>query len=262
MKLGRAYKTLKDESERRAYDSIYPSIIRSRPSPQTTKIPRSAPASTPQTGVPSEAAQIAALQKSKQERGAQWWIKKNMFDSSIFELQREIRRLQQEIKRLDIFAAAEAAEEAKKNSWGTWFLSPIYKKVEESEEEKANKDRKRRERGMEKDMKERRLGSKQTDLKGKESLFQKAKEEVDLADVIDDRKIRALPDKILARETLKRQEKEKAERQERERMMREQRARMWKQEQEQQEKRQREAAEAFRRQQAEEKAAAQRLKEE
>ena len=145
-----------------------------------------------------------------------------MFDSSIFELQREIRRLQQEIKRLDIFAAAEAAEEAKKNSWGTWFLSPIYKKVEESEEEKANKDRKRRERGMEKDMKERRLGSKQTDLKGKESLFQKAKEEVDLADVIDDRKIRALPDKILARETLKRQEKEKAERQERERMMREQ----------------------------------------
>ncbi|EPE28670.1 Chaperone J-domain-containing protein [Glarea lozoyensis ATCC 20868] len=104
--LGRSYETLKDESKRRAYDLIYPSIIRSRHSP----VPP--PASTPQSEALTEAAQIAALQKSKQERGARWRTKKNAFDSSIWELQRDIRRLELEIKNLDDIVAAEAAEEA------------------------------------------------------------------------------------------------------------------------------------------------------
>lgn len=55
----------------------------------------------------------------------------NVLDSSIFELKREVRRLEQEITNLESIVAAEAAEEAQKNSWGTWLLSPIYKKVEE-----------------------------------------------------------------------------------------------------------------------------------
>ena len=238
MKLGRAYNTLKDESKRRAYDFIYPSITRSRPSPQTTQTPRPPPASTPRTDALSEAAQIAALQKSKQERSARWWTKKNAFDSSIFELQRDIRRLEQEIKNLDSIVAAEAAEEAQKNSWGNWLLSPIYKKAEDSEEEKARKDRERQERKIEKDMKERRLGLKKADLKKEESLLRKAKEVVDAADLVENEKIRVIQDRIRARETWARQERERVER--------ERIARSWKQQQEQREKREREAAEALR----------------
>jgi hypothetical protein len=254
LKLGRAYETLKDESRRRAYDLIYPSITRSRPSPQTTQTPRPPPASTPQSGALSEAAQIASLQKSKQERGARWLTKKNAFDSLIFELQRDIRRLEQEIKNLDSIVAAEAAKEAKKNSWGTWLLSPIYKKAEDSEEEKARKERERQERRIEKDMKERRLELKMADLKKEESLLAKAKEEVDAADLVDNGKIRVIQNGIWARETQERQERERAER--------ERIARIRKQEQEQREKREREAAEALRKQQAEERAAEQKRREE
>jgi hypothetical protein len=254
LKLGRAYETLKDESKRRAYDLIYPTITRSRPSPQTTQTPRPPPASTPQSGALSEAAQIAALQKSKQERSARWWIKKNAFDSSIFELQRDVRRLEQEIKNLDSIVAAEAATEAQKNSWGTWLLSPIYKKAEDTEEEKARKDRERQERKVEKDMKERRLGLKKADLKKEESLLRNTKEEVDTADMVDNGKIRVIQDRIWARE--------KWERQENERVERERIARIWKQQQEQREKREREAAEALKIQQAEERAAEQKRQEE
>lgn len=72
--------------------------------------------------------------------------------------------MEQEIKNLDSIVAAEAAAEAQKNSWGTWLLSPIYKTVEDTEEEKEHKDRERQVRKGEKDMKERRLGVKNAGL--------------------------------------------------------------------------------------------------
>ncbi|RFU31682.1 hypothetical protein B7463_g4645, partial [Scytalidium lignicola] len=253
LKLGQAYETLKDESKRKAYDHIYPSIRQSRSSPKTTQTPRPPPASTPQSRTLSEAAQIIALQKSKQERSARWWTKKNAFDSSIFELQRDIQRLEQEIQNLESIVAADAAKDAQKNSWGTWLLSPIYKRVEDTEEEKERKDRKRQERRIEKDMKERRLGLKKADLKKEESLLRKAKEEVDAANLVDDRKIRAIQDGIWARETRERREREKVER--------ENIARIYKQQQEQREKQQREAAEALRKQQVKEQAAEQKRQE-
>ncbi|MCJ1392698.1 hypothetical protein MMC18_005569 [Xylographa bjoerkii] len=242
--LGRAYETLKDESKRQAYDLIYPSIRRSFPFPRTTQTPRPSPASPPQSEVLSEAAQIDALQKSKQERGARWWTKKNALDSSIFELQRNIRRLEQEIKNLDSIVAAEAATEAHKNSWGTWLLSPIYRKAEDSEEEKARKDRERQERRIEKDMKERRLESKKAELRKQEGLLTKAKEDVDAADGVENGKIRVLQKIISTRENRERQEREKIER--------DRLARIWQQQQEEREKQNREAAEALKRQQAEE----------
>ncbi|KAI4228051.1 MAG: hypothetical protein L6R40_008165 [Gallowayella cf. fulva] len=252
--LGRAYETLKDESQRQAYDLIYPSLTRRPPFPQTTQTSRPPPASTSQPEALNEAAQIAALLKSKQERGAQWRIKKSVFDSSIFELQRGVRQLEQEIKNLDSIVDAEAAIEAQKNSWTTWLLSSISKKAEDTEEEKAHKDRKRQERRIEKDIKERRLVLKQAGLKKEENLFRKAKEEIDAADLSDEGKMRVIQARKWARESRERQEREKAER--------ERQANIWKQQQEQREKREREAAEALRKQQAENRAAEQKRQEE
>ncbi|ELR02307.1 hypothetical protein VC83_06440 [Pseudogymnoascus destructans] len=252
--LGRAYDTLKDETKRQAYDSIYPTITRSGPYSQTTQTPHPAPASTPQSGALSEAAQIAALQKSKQERSACWRTEENVFDSSIFELRRDVRRLEQEIKDLDSIVAAEAAAEAQKNSWGTWLLSSIQKKAEDTEKEKERKDRERQERKIMKDMKERRLGLKKADLKKVESLLQSAKKEVDTADLVDTRRIQVIQDRIRARE--------KRERQDNERVARERIARIRKQQQEQREKQEREAAEACKIRQAEERAAEQKRQEE
>lgn len=157
-----------------------------------------------------------------------------------------MRQLEQEIKNLDSIVAAEAAEGAEKNSLGTWLLSLIYKKTEDSEEKKACKDRERQERRIEKDMKERRLALKKGDLKKEENLLIKAKEEVDAADLVDNRKIKAIQDRILAREN--------RERQERVRVEKERLAKIWEQ--------QREAAEALRKQQAEERAAERKRQEE
>lgn len=68
---------------------------------------------------------------------------------------------------MNSIVAAEAAEEEQKNSWGTWLLSSIYKKAEDSEEEKARRERERQEKRIEKDMNERRLESKKADLKNR-----------------------------------------------------------------------------------------------
>ncbi|OBT92755.1 hypothetical protein VE01_09121 [Pseudogymnoascus verrucosus] len=236
--LGEAFETLKDENKRREYDLKYPTIRRSGPSSQTTQTP----ASTPRTGALSEDEQIAALLKSKQERSARWRTEKNVFDSSIFELRREVRRLEQEIKNLDSIVAAEAAAEARKNSWGTWLLSPIYRKAEDTEDEKERKGIERQERKLEKDWKERVLGVRKAELKKEESQLRNAKEKVDAADLADNRGIQATQYRIWHREQMERQELARIER-ERAAMIR-------KQQQEEWERKTREADEAWRKRQA------------
>lgn len=254
LKLGTAHDTLKDETKRRAYDLIYPFITKRRLSSDTTQTPRAPPASTSKTEAISETAQIAALQKSKQERSARWFVKRNAFDSSIFALQRDIRQLEKEIKAFDTTVAAEVATNAQKNSWGTWLLSSIYKKAEDSEQEKARKDREMQEKRIAKDMKERRLRLRKVALKKEEGLLRKAKEEIGAADMVDDEKIRVIQHGIRVREILERRFRERQEE--------ERRQKFRKQQQEQWEERERHAAAVWRKQQAEERAADQKRKEE
>ncbi|KAL1646712.1 hypothetical protein SLS61_007788 [Didymella pomorum] len=250
-KLGRAYETLKDESERREYDLIYPFLKGKAASSQLTREPKttSEPVSTA-----SETAQIAVLRSFKQERATRWWTSMIMFDASISDAERAIRRLEQEINGLASIAAAEAAVEAKRNSWSTWLLSPLYTKAEDSEEVKAEKDRARQERRIERDMKERRVEAERAKLKATKADMEKSKTEIDDANVRDDMKIQQLLTIIQRKEAWHRKEKEKAER--------EQRAREMRQQQEQQHRKEREAAEARRQQQAAELLAKQRQEEE
>ncbi|KZM26911.1 hypothetical protein ST47_g1944 [Ascochyta rabiei] len=220
--LSRAYETLRDEIKRREYDRIFPSIKRDYAFPRNTQTPRPFPTSTPQSEALSEAAQIAALNKSKQERAARWKINKSVLDSSIFDLQRQISRVEQEIKNLNNIAATEAAVERQKNSWGTWLLSPIIKHAEESDEDKARKDREKQERRIEKDMKERRLETMQTDMRGREARLKQAKSEADAAIMSDDEKIRNIQAKTRARELQKQRERARVEREKMEEIRRQQ----------------------------------------
>ncbi|KAF7856921.1 hypothetical protein EAF04_009681 [Stromatinia cepivora] len=260
--LGKAYETLRDESKRRAYDLIYLSIIQSRPSTQAKQTPQNQTSEPPSPQAKqrpytrkseslSETAQIAILQKSKREREAEWLALKKSYDSSILELQTEIQWLQQEIKSLDSIEAFEARKKARENSWGTWLVSPISKKVEGSEEEKERKDRERQKRRIEKDWRERRLELGRALLKELERLFKDAEKELDAEDLGDDLKMGILY-KIWSREAEERQEREKMEREkkaremhEKERVELESTTKIWKQEQE---KQKREAAESLRKQ--------------
>ncbi|KAL1600100.1 hypothetical protein SLS59_006174 [Nothophoma quercina] len=244
-RLSRAYETLKNDEERQKYDRVYPSLRGKRASSyqQTQQTyPTSAP--TAQQEVASFHAQKTAIEKAGQERAARWRTHNSTYASSIFEIKREITRVEQEIANLNSILAAEAAEEAQKNSWTTWLLSPLYKKAVESDEEKARKDRARQERRIEKDMKERRLDDKKKFLKETEDSMIKSKAEFLAADQRDDVLIRNLKYKIQAIGNKQRQEREKAEQDRMAEQMRRQR--------EDREKRKREAAELRRQQQAEE----------
>ncbi|KAF3002374.1 hypothetical protein E8E13_001003 [Curvularia kusanoi] len=240
-RLGRAYETLKDESKRKAYDLIYPSITRRRSAPQRTS--DTPPTPTSQSDAQCEAAQVAAIQKSKQERSARWQTKKKVSDSSIFELQRSIRRLEREITTLVTILAAEATVEAQKNT--------LYKRAEDNEEEKERKDRARQERRIEKDLKERRLDSMKAGLKTQEDLLDNEQEKVDMANRRDDEKIRAIRVTMRAREDRERRERERqrqeTQRQERERQERERQEKQRQERERQEKERQKERAAAQKR---------------
>jgi curved DNA-binding protein CbpA len=113
LKLGRAYETLKDESTRRTYDIIYILIKQKRPATHDTKAPRSHPASE----ALSEAAQIAALKKSKQERAMRRQIKKTTFELEVTKKQKTVQQLNKEIENLKSITAAELAADTFENSW-------------------------------------------------------------------------------------------------------------------------------------------------
>lgn len=251
--LGKAYETLKDESKRRAYDLLYPTIKRGHASPATPRAPP-APNPQPQPAPSSEALQISKLEKSKQERRARWWTQKSIFESAISKLQGEVRGLEEKIKSLEKAAADEAVEEAWKKSWSAWVLSPIYKQAQLNEEEKATKERKKQERRIEKDLKERRLLLKKAELEKQEKLLKNSQGEIDSADRADDYTIRTLQAKIRAREAAEREERLKQQREAaaaRKRQEEQEEAKRRKREYEEWEKRQREATEAWEKRQRE-----------
>ena len=260
--MGRAYETLKDDTQRRAYDLIYPSIAGTTAPKTANDVPKSRPTPNAKASSASETlkdrALIAELEKCKQTRAEQWRARKSVYESKIFEINRSTRRIEQEIKNLAEIARAEAAEEAQKNSWGTWLMSPFYKKIEETDEEKARKEIARQERRLEKDMKERRLESVQKDLKIQQTLLSKGQEQFDASNAEDDRKIRALQTNIVMRENQERWERERVEGEKRERerlererlarLERERQAKIRKQQQEEAERKAREEMEAWRKQ--------------
>lgn len=210
--LGEAYETLKDEDKRREYDLIYPSISGTRGATRATPS-QSAHTSRAQQEA-SDEAQIATLLKSKQERADRLNAKKRVLEPSIFELQRSIRQLQNQIASLDSIRAAELAEDAYRKSWTAWVLSPLYKKAEENEEEKSRKARARQERMIEKDMKERRLMIAEESMKEEKGKLQKAIDEVVAPDRRDDQKIQMIRERIAAvkaREARERAEKAQKE---------------------------------------------------
>lgn len=86
---------------------------------------------------------------------------------------------------------------------------------------KARKDRERQERRIEKDMKERRLVIKKTELRTTEDRSRKAYDDFNTATQTDDEKIRVIRNRIRLREERERQEKEAAERQRAEKLWRE-----------------------------------------
>jgi hypothetical protein len=211
LQLALAYETLKDEDNRRAYNRIYPSIFRGQANPQKTQTPRPPPAPTSQPEASSDEAQIAALRKENEELGSRWRVRRESLYSPISTLQESIRVLKREIKNLVSVADAEAAVEARKNSWATWAFSGLSKKVDEGEDEKARKDRQRQERKIEIDLKERRLSSQEAQLQEKEKTLKQAQAAFNAANLANATRIQIIETRRRDRRAREQKEKERVE---------------------------------------------------
>lgn len=217
MKVGQAYETLKNESKCRAYDLIHFSIKPINASSEYTRTPTPSHTSTPQNSEAlNAAAQMAALQNAKREREVLWQTTKNSSESFIVKLQVDIRILEWDIKSLDKFAIAVAAEEASQEEGlrpPPLFL--FHQRAEESQEYKERRDRAKQERKIERDIKERELEIKMGDFKNRKDWLKKAQEDVNAANMADYRRIAVVEHGIWFREHKGRQERLERERVER-----------------------------------------------
>jgi hypothetical protein len=155
-----------------------------------------------------------------------WRISRAAFESTVSKLRKEIQAHEREI---DIFTSIEAAEavvEAWDRSWTMWLLSPVYKKLELGEDDRAREDRARQERKMRKNLQERFLGIKKAALERERASLDQAKGDHELAGSRDDGRIRMVKDRGSS-EKIREVQAAKAEAERVERMLREQAARQW-----------------------------------
>jgi hypothetical protein len=147
---------------------------------------------------------------------------RKVHDDAIFELKREIRKLQAAIRELEENEKAERDEEAAKNSWTRWMLNPIYGKRVETEEEKEKKGKVRIDRMHSIRFKERELGRKDEDLRVWEERLRVKEREKEVGDQKDDAARSVLEEVVLRKKERARREKERVEREARTRAWKEQ----------------------------------------
>ncbi len=225
MKLGRAYETLKDETERRSYDRLYPQIkFKPTSQPRASTAPQKNQKQEEEIDISQEMAGIAALDKAKAERAARWSASRKRYDDKIFELKREVRKLQAAIREIEDKEKKEKDEEAARTSWGRWFLNPIYGKPIEEEEDKERKARERIGRMHSTRINEAKLGNKEEELGRWEKILLNGEREFASENMKDQKNKCVFEERIrVKRERLQREkdriqrEKERAEREERER---------------------------------------------
>jgi hypothetical protein len=256
-KIVEAYETLGDEAKRRAYDRDDYSRIKatSKGSPTSaTGTPYSAhsTADPDKCDVSRETAEILAIYKAKGIRVEKWSKAQKVYDDAIFNLTREIRKLQNAIKQLDEIDKTEDAEEALAKSWTTWLLSPMYQKRVETEEEKEKKAGERLQRLHSRNFKERDMRKKESELKDYEDLLRSKREEFDNANKKDDATRYLAEERMRAKRAWAQQEKDRVEKERRSQEARRREAELAKAAKERQERQENAAAEQRKKRQSEE----------
>jgi len=155
-----AYQTISDPAKRKVYDIQWVRIKhRQRTQQEANKCEA------------EERLNKEKEQRASQERLRQLEQLRSSHDSSIFEINRVIRRLTADIKRLQDQDNEESRERRERDSWWAYFTSPIYGKAEETKEQKQQRETERlqrlaskRIRGNELRQKEARLQSLKSEL--------------------------------------------------------------------------------------------------
>ncbi|PMD28574.1 DnaJ-domain-containing protein [Hyaloscypha hepaticicola] len=227
--LGRAYETLKDENQRRSYDRLYLQIkSKATSQPRASTAPQTNQKREEEIDISQETAGIAALDKSKAERAARWSTSRKVYDDQIFELKREVRKLQAAIREIEDKVKKEKEEEAAKNSWGRWLLSPLNGKPVETEEEKERKARERIGRMHSIRIHEAKLGNKEEELGRWEKILLDGEREFASENMkyqknrcVFEERIRVKKERVQQEKDRIQRERERAEREARERAQKE-----------------------------------------
>lgn len=171
-KLSSAYETISDPCKRRAYDIQWVSIKNRHSTQQEAKRRQAEAAETERKRAAEETLNQQREQRAYQERLRPLEQSRSGYNSDIFEINRVIRRLAADLKRLQDQDDEESKKEKQRNSWWTYFTSPIYGKAEETEEQKQQRETQRLQRLNCKRIKDYELNQKKANLQRLESALQ------------------------------------------------------------------------------------------
>ena len=189
-----------------------------------------------------KSASEARTKKEKEDNARQERLRilesvKSRYDSDIFELSRAVRKLEADLKRFQDQDDEDIRQEKARNSWWAYLASPVYGKVNETDEQKQARETARLHRLASKSIK----GSELDREKAKLQRLQNALQDVNVKIAVEKKKEedekRKLEDEARAR-------KQKMEQEERIRMMREMRERAAKAQKERDEQAAKEARKA------------------
>ncbi|KAI4193083.1 MAG: hypothetical protein LQ350_008478 [Teloschistes chrysophthalmus] len=138
----RAYETTSDPAQRRLYDIRW-EHIRTQANVQQEAKKRAAEAAETEL---KDNLNKQREQKARSERLERFYQQKSSLDRDIFELNRVVTRLTNEIKRLQEQDEEEKRKERANDTWWTFVTSPIYGKTKESDEDKQRREEGRRQR--------------------------------------------------------------------------------------------------------------------
>lgn len=110
---------------------------------------------------------VTNMQNAGMERQGhlkRWISESNRYQDEILQVNRRIKRLAADIARLRAIDDEEVKKEKEKNSWWAYLSSPIYGRVQETEEEKRNREVERLQRVASKSIKNNELANEEAKL--------------------------------------------------------------------------------------------------
>ncbi len=165
IELQNAYDTIRDPDKRRAYDIRWMGIRDHLQAQRESDKCQAEAAETARKRATEGRAKKQKEDDARQERLRSLEMFKSRYDSDIFELNRVVRKLTADFKRLQDQDDEDLRKERKRNSWWTYLSSPIYGKVNETDEQKQKRETERLHRLASKSIK-------RSELQGKEAKLQ------------------------------------------------------------------------------------------
>ena len=143
MKLQNAYDTISDPEKRRAYDVRWTGIRDNLRAQHETDKRQAEAAETKKKRATEERAKKQKEDDERQERLRSLELSKSRYDNDIFELSRVVRKLTADLKRLQDQDDEDLRKERERNGWWAYLVSPIYGKLNETDEQKLARETER-----------------------------------------------------------------------------------------------------------------------